>query len=73
MLASLLLVALATLTAAAPAPAAATVYPDPTQVSINSISYGGTGCPQGSIGSFISADRETFVPRTPSLSWELPV
>jgi len=60
MLASLLLVALATLTAAAPAPAAATVYPDPTQVSINSISYGGTGCPQGSIGSFISADRETF-------------
>jgi hypothetical protein len=30
-------------------------------VTINSISYGGTGCPQGSVGSFISADRLTFV------------
>jgi len=64
MLANFLLVALATLAvampAAEPAPAAATVYPDPTEVSINSIAYGGTGCPQGSIGSFISADRQTF-------------
>jgi hypothetical protein len=35
--------------------------PNPSQVTINSISYGGTGCPQGSVGSFISADRTTFV------------
>ncbi len=35
--------------------------PNPTQVTINSISYGGTGCPQGSVGSFISADRSTLV------------
>ncbi|KUJ16984.1 uncharacterized protein LY89DRAFT_646060 [Mollisia scopiformis] len=34
--------------------------PDPSQVTINSISYGGTGCPQGSVGSFISTDRTTF-------------
>jgi len=34
--------------------------PNPTQVTINSIAYGGTGCPQGSVGSFISADRQTF-------------
>jgi len=34
--------------------------PDPTKVTINSISYGGTGCPQGTVGSFISADRSTF-------------
>jgi len=45
------------------APAATTtaaVGPDPSEVYINSISYGGTGCPQGSVGSFISADRQTF-------------
>lgn len=35
--------------------------PDPTKVTITSISYGGTGCPQGTVGSFISADRTTFV------------
>lgn len=35
--------------------------PDPTKVTISSISYGGTGCPQGSVGSFISSDRTTFV------------
>jgi hypothetical protein len=34
--------------------------PNPSQVTIQSISYGGTGCPQGSVGSFISADRTTF-------------
>ncbi|TVY78491.1 putative secreted protein [Lachnellula suecica] len=48
------------------APAAATssstssAVPNPTSVTINSIAYGGTGCPQGSVGSFISADRTTF-------------
>lgn len=36
------------------------VGPNPTGVYINSIAYGGTGCPQGSVGSFISADRTTF-------------
>lgn len=35
------------------------IGPNPTQVTINSISYGGTGCPQGTVGSFISADRST--------------
>jgi uncharacterized membrane protein len=35
------------------------VSPNPSQVYINSISYGGTGCPQGSVGSFISDDRQT--------------
>jgi hypothetical protein len=39
---------------------ATAVLPNPTQVYINSISYGGTGCPQGSVGQFISADRTTF-------------
>jgi hypothetical protein len=29
------------------------------QVSITSITYGGTGCPQGSVGSYISADKQT--------------
>jgi hypothetical protein len=35
--------------------------PDPPEVYINAITYGGTGCPQGSVGSFISADRQTAV------------
>lgn len=30
--------------------------PDLSQVYINSISYGGTGCPQGTVDKFISAD-----------------
>jgi len=34
--------------------------PDPTKVTINSITYGGTGCPQGTVGSFVSADGTTF-------------
>ena len=37
------------------------IGPNPTEVYINSIAYGGTGCPQGSVGSFISADRTTSV------------
>jgi len=51
-------------TIAAPAPAASTssaAGPNPSDVIINSIAYGGTGCPQGSVGSFISTDRETLV------------
>lgn len=48
-------------TIVAPAPAATTtaVGPNPNEVYINGITYGGTGCPQGSVGSFISADRQT--------------
>jgi len=34
--------------------------PDPSQVTIQSISYGGSGCPQNSVGQFISDDKETF-------------
>lgn len=48
--------------AGATASATATgVAPNPTQVYINGITYGGTGCPQGSVGSFISADKQTWV------------
>lgn len=47
-------------TLAAPAATTSAVGPNPSDVYINSISYGGTGCPQGSVGSFISADRSTF-------------
>jgi len=64
MFANFILVAFAALAiampAAEPGPAAAAVSPDPSQVYLNAITYGGTGCPQGSIGSFISADRQTF-------------
>jgi hypothetical protein len=34
--------------------------PDPRQVYIQSISYGGSGCPQGSVGQSISNDRTSF-------------
>ena len=46
-----------------PAPAATTTAtgPNPTEVYIKGISYGGTGCPQGSVGTFISTDKQTFV------------
>lgn len=30
------------------------------QVTISSITYGGTGCPQGSVGSYISTDKQTY-------------
>ncbi|KAF2815977.1 uncharacterized protein BDZ99DRAFT_471273 [Mytilinidion resinicola] len=33
--------------------------PDPTQVHIKAITYGGTGCPQGSLDYIISDDRTT--------------
>jgi len=48
-----------TIAAGATATSSAT-GPNPSDVSIASIAYGGTGCPQGSVGQFISADRETF-------------
>lgn len=66
MLTNFLVVALATLAAAVPSPAAA-VNPPADQVYLNAIAYGGTGCPQGTVGSFISADRQTFVPQYPNL------
>ena len=33
--------------------------PNQTQFTINSIAYAGTGCVQGSVGSFISDNRST--------------
>jgi len=48
------------ITIPAPAATSTAVGPNPTEVYINSISYGGTGCPQGTVGSFISADKQTF-------------
>jgi len=60
MLSSILTLILVTAAFAMPASNAAQVTPDPTQVYINGIVYGGTGCPQGSLGSFISDDRQTF-------------
>lgn len=34
--------------------------PNPRSVYVQSISYGGTGCPQGSVGQSISDDRTAF-------------
>lgn len=34
--------------------------PDPTKVYIESITYGGTGCPQGTVSKTISEDRTVF-------------
>jgi len=45
---------------AGPATTTSATGPNPTQVYINGITYGGSGCPQGSVGSFISDDRSTF-------------
>lgn len=52
-----------TLTGGGPAATTTAVGPNPTEVTINSISYGGTGCPQNSVGSYISPDHSTFVSR----------
>lgn len=60
MLANVLLVAMASVVAAAPAAATTAVAPNPSQVYLNGLAYGGTGCTQGTVGSFISADRQTF-------------
>jgi uncharacterized protein DUF4360 len=40
--------------------AAGAADPDPSEVYVRSISYGGSGCPQGSVGQSFSADRKTF-------------
>ncbi|KAJ3317058.1 hypothetical protein HDV06_002102 [Boothiomyces sp. JEL0866] len=34
--------------------------PDPSQITIQSISYAGTGCPAGSVSSVLSTDATTF-------------
>lgn len=34
--------------------------PNPKEVTIESLKYGGTGCPQGTIGQSISDDRSTY-------------
>lgn len=41
-------------------PAATPGGPDKTKVYIESITYGGTGCPQGTVSKSISDDRTTF-------------
>lgn len=59
MLAKLSILALAASVIASPI--AERALPDPTQVYITSLAYGGTGCPQGTVGSYISSDRQTCV------------
>ena len=64
MLVQISLLLLAVAVEASPIAASATssaILPNPSQVYINGIAYGGTGCPQGSLSSFISNDRQTFV------------
>jgi hypothetical protein len=34
--------------------------PDPSEVHINGISYGGPGCPAGSVGEYLSDDAKAF-------------
>jgi len=60
MLSSLLAIALAASAYAAPSSAVSTTSPPASQVYINSIVYGGTGCPQGTLSDFISDDRQTY-------------
>lgn len=43
-----------------PAAPSAADGPDPSQVYVRSVTYGGSGCPQGTVGSSFSADRKTF-------------
>jgi hypothetical protein len=62
MLSIILTLALAGVAYGLPAEVEKRTTPDPSEVYINSIVYGGSGCPQGSLGSFISADRQTSVP-----------
>jgi len=52
--------ALAASTIAAPTVESRADKPDPSQVTIKGITTSGTGCPQGSVGKFISSDLTTF-------------
>lgn len=56
---SVALLTLATLCAAAPSPQASTTPPN-SQVEIQEISYGGTGCPDKSATGLLSDDRTTL-------------
>jgi len=60
MLTSFVTLALAAAAYAMPAELTERTTPPASTVYIESIAYGGTGCPQGSVGSFISTDRSTF-------------
>jgi hypothetical protein len=46
--------------AALPLDTTSALTPDPTLVHINGVTYGGTGCPQGTVGIAISADKTTM-------------
>ena len=48
------------LKSAAPALASDAAGPDPSGISIRSISYSGSGCPHGSVGTSFSNDRTSF-------------
>jgi hypothetical protein len=43
-----------------PVPRAPTADPDPTQVWIEEVTYGGTGCPQGTASISLASDRKSF-------------
>jgi len=63
MMKSIFFLALAALAAAAPSDRVILddgATPNPNEVHLKSISYGGTGCPQGSVGSSFSDDRTSF-------------
>jgi len=55
-----LLSALAYLATANPIAQLDTTGPNPNEVYVQSITYGGSGCPQGSVATSFSDDRETF-------------
>jgi hypothetical protein len=51
---------LAALAVLIPAAVASAQAPNPNEVYVDSISYGGSGCPQGSVGSSFANDRKSF-------------
>ncbi|RDL35898.1 Uncharacterized protein BP5553_06510 [Venustampulla echinocandica] len=54
------LLALASAAIAAPALDTRADAPNPNEVTINGITTSGTGCPQGTVGKYLSDDRQTF-------------
>lgn len=62
---SSVLLALASAVIAAPSIDIRDEKPDPSQVTIKGITTSGSGCPQGSVGKFLSSDRQTSVPQFP--------
>jgi len=61
---SIFILALAALAVAVPADRVILdddeAQPNPNEVYVQSISYGGSGCPQGSVGSSFSNDRKSY-------------